>query len=154
MKRSLKSGPTNWAYLYRSLCGAWYMRPATATDTTRRFLTTSHLKEGRIGKDWTEKGIGERNVQRHDSTKASFPSPSPTMSTEKGHNLIAPPDEMQQFKGRIICGRCGNSDWTKFTYMMPMDSRVLVQCSHCGLTFFESIEPIQTCSSTDESHRA
>jgi len=63
------------------------------------------------------------------------------MSTEKGHTLVAPPDEMQQFKGRIICGRCGNSDWTKFTYMMPMNGRVLVQCSHCGLTFFEAMEP-------------
>src|SRR5688572_23739405 len=99
MRRSLKIGPTNWAYRYRSLCGAWYMRPATATDTTRRFLPTTHLKEGRIGRDWTEEGIGERKVQRHDWTKTFFSLPSPTMSTEKGHTLVARPDEMrQQFK--------------------------------------------------------
>jgi len=48
------------------LCGAWYMRLATATDTTRRFPTTTHLTEGQIGKDWTEEGTGERNVQQHD----------------------------------------------------------------------------------------
>jgi len=64
------------------------------------------------------------------------------MSTEKFNTLIAPHEEMcQQFKGRIICGRCGNSDSIKFTYMLPMDGRVLVQCSHCGLTFFEAMEP-------------
>jgi ribosomal protein S27AE len=50
---------------------------------------------------------------------------------------------MRQFDGRIICGRCGNKDWTKFTYMMPMDGRVMVQCSQCGLTFFESMDPSQ-----------
>ena len=67
-----------------------------------------------------------------------------TSGTEKRHTLTAPPDEMgQQFKGRIICGRCGNSDWSKFTYVLPIDGRVLVQCSHCGLTFFESIEDSQ-----------
>ena len=64
-----------------------------------------------------------------------------TMSTEKRSILTEPPDEMcQQFKGRIICGRCGNGDWTKFTYMLPVDGRVLVQCSYCGLTFFKSME--------------
>jgi len=64
------------------------------------------------------------------------------MTTEKRHTLTEPADEMSQhFKGRIICGRCGNSDSTKFTYMLPRDGRVLVQCSHCGLTFFESMEP-------------
>lgn len=63
------------------------------------------------------------------------------MSTEKRHTLTAQPDEMwQQFKDRIMCGRCGNRDSTKFTYMLPMDGRVLVQCSHCGLTFFEAME--------------
>ena len=67
-----------------------------------------------------------------------------TMGTEKRHTLTAPPDEMRrQFKDRVICGRCGNSDWSKFTYMLPMDSRVLVQCSNCGLTFFKSIEVSQ-----------
>jgi len=66
------------------------------------------------------------------------------MSTKKRNTLTAPSDEMcQQFKGRIICGRCGNSDWTKFTYMLPLDGRVLVQCSHCGLTFFKSMAPSQ-----------
>jgi hypothetical protein len=66
------------------------------------------------------------------------------MSTEKRRTLTASPDEMyQQFQGRIMCGRCGNSDSTKFTYMLPMDGRVLVQCSHCGLTFFEAMEPSQ-----------
>ena len=66
------------------------------------------------------------------------------MSTEKGNTLVALPDEMRQlFKDRIMCGRCGNSDWSKFTYMLPMDSRVLVQCSNCGLTFFKSIEDSQ-----------
>jgi ribosomal protein S27AE len=64
-----------------------------------------------------------------------------TIRTEKRHTLTAPPDDMcQQFKGRIICGRCGNSDWSKFTYMLPLDGRVLVQCSHCGLTFFKSMD--------------
>ncbi len=68
------------------------------------------------------------------------------MSTEKP-TLTARLDEMSQhFKGRILCGRCGNSDSTKFTYLPPMDGRVLVQCSHCGLPFFESIEPIQNDS--------
>jgi len=66
------------------------------------------------------------------------------MSTEKGHTLTALMDEMcQQFQGRIMCGRCGNRDSTKFTYMLPMNGRVLVQCSHCGLTFFESSEDSQ-----------
>ena len=66
------------------------------------------------------------------------------MSTEKPHTIFAPPKEMEQhFAGRIICGRCGNSDWTKFTYMLPMDGRVLAQCSNCGLTFFKSIENSQ-----------
>lgn len=66
------------------------------------------------------------------------------MSTEKGNMLTAPLDEMcQQFKGQIICGRCGNSDWTKFTYMLPRDGRLLVQCTDCGLTFFKSIEDSQ-----------
>ena len=66
------------------------------------------------------------------------------MNTEKRHRPTAPTDEMQQqFEGRIICGRCGNSDWAKFTYMLPMDSRVLVQCLHCNLTFFKSMEPSQ-----------
>ena len=66
------------------------------------------------------------------------------MSIEKRNVLAAARDEMrQQFKGRIICGRCGNSDWTKFSYMLPMDGRVLVQCSHCGLTVFQSMEPGQ-----------
>ena len=58
--------------------------------------------------------------------------------------LTVSPDEIQQrFSGRIVCGRCGNRDWTKFTYMAPMDGRVLVQCTHCNLTFFESMEPTQ-----------
>ena len=66
------------------------------------------------------------------------------MSTEKGHTLTASPEEMcQQFQDRIICGRCGNSDLTKFTYMLAMDGPVLVQCSHCGLTVFKSIEDSQ-----------
>lgn len=63
------------------------------------------------------------------------------MSTEKRNILTEPTDEMfQHFKGRIMCGRCGNGDSTKFTYMLPRDGRVLVQCSHCGLTFFEAME--------------
>lgn len=66
------------------------------------------------------------------------------MSTEKPHTLNAPLEEMlQHFNGRIMCGRCGNRDWTKFTYLLPMDGRVLAQCSYCGLTFFESIEDSQ-----------
>jgi hypothetical protein len=70
------------------------------------------------------------------------------MNTEKRHRLIAQTDEMSQhFRGRIICGRCGNNDSIKFTYMLPMDGRVLVQCSHCNLTFFKPIEPIQNDSS-------
>lgn len=61
--------------------------------------------------------------------------------------LTAPLDDMRQrFEGRIHCGRCGNMDWTKFTYLLPMDGRVMVQCSHCGLTFFESMEPSQNDS--------
>lgn len=64
------------------------------------------------------------------------------MSINKRNPLTAPPDEIcQQFKGQIICGRCGNSDWTKFMYMLPLDGRVLVQCSYCGLTFFKEMEP-------------
>jgi hypothetical protein len=50
-------------------------------------------------------------------------------------NEIAKEHRRQRFNGRIMCGRCGNRDWTKFTYMLPMDSRVLVKCSNCGLTF-------------------
>lgn len=66
------------------------------------------------------------------------------MSTEKRNNLTAPSDQMcQQFKGRIICGRCGNNDWTKFTYILPMDGRVLVQCSHCYQMVFKSMAPNQ-----------
>ena len=34
-----------------------------------KFPTTTRLKKGRIGKDWTEEGTGERNVQQLDSTK-------------------------------------------------------------------------------------
>jgi transcription elongation factor Elf1 len=80
-------------------------------------------------------------VQQHDHLRPFSPR---TMSTEKPNTLNVPHEEMcQQFKGRIICGRCGNSDSTKFTYILPMDGRVLVQCSHCGLTFFESIEDSQ-----------
>ena len=46
------------------------------------------------------------------------------MSTEKRNPLTSPPDEIcQQFKGRIVCGRCGNRDWTKFAYMLPQDGR-------------------------------
>ena len=61
--------------------------------------------------------------------------------------LTVPPDEMrQQFEGRITCGRCGNSDWTKFTYMLPHAGRVLVQCTHCNLTFFKPMEPSQNDS--------
>jgi transcription elongation factor Elf1 len=74
------------------------------------------------------------------------------MSTEKRNTLTAPLDEMcQQFKGRIICGRCGNSDWSKFTYMLPMDDRVLVQCSNCGLTFFKSIEDTENNGLRDDT---
>ena len=63
------------------------------------------------------------------------------MSTEKRQTVTEAPEEMrQQFQGRIMCGRCGNRDSTQFTYMLPMDGRVLVQCSHCGLTFFEVME--------------
>ena len=55
--------------------------------------------------------------------------------------FIIPLDKMRQhFEGRIICGRCGNSDYSKFTYMLPRDGRVLVQCTHCNLTFFKSME--------------
>jgi transcriptional regulator with XRE-family HTH domain len=64
------------------------------------------------------------------------------MSTDKPHSLTARLDEMrQQFEGRIVCERCGNRDWSKFTYLPPMDGRVLVQCSQCGLTFFKLMEP-------------
>src|ERR1041385_3464319 len=91
----------------------------------------------------------ERNVQQHDAlTKypVSFAGLAVqiTMSINKRNTLTAQPDEMcEQFKGRIICGRCGNSEWTAFMYMLPMDGRGLVQCLHCGLTFFKSIEPSQ-----------
>lgn len=57
--------------------------------------------------------------------------------------LTAPDEVRRQFEGRIICGRCGNSDWTKFMYMLPRDDRVLVQYSHCNLTFFKSMGPNQ-----------
>lgn len=78
-----------------------------------------------------------------------------TMRTDKRHALTAPADEMrQQFQGRIVCGRCGNSDWTKFTYMLPMDGRVLVKCSHCGLTFFEAMEQARVIPFRNNSIRA
>ena len=65
------------------------------------------------------------------------------MRTEKRRALTESADEMSKhFMGRIICGRCGNSDSTKFTYLLPRDGRVLVQCSHCGLTFFKAMEPL------------
>src|SRR5215204_823665 len=94
----------------------------------------------------------ERTCRSTTLTKLSrFPSPAlaaqDLMRTEKRNTLTTSLDEMRrQFKGRIICGRCGNSDSTKFTYMLPMDGRVLVQCSHCNLTFFKSIEPSQNDS--------
>jgi len=67
-----------------------------------------------------------------------------TLSTEKRNTVTAPADEMcQQFQGRIMCGRCGNSECTKFAYTLPVDGRLLVQCSHCGLTFFKWMEPSQ-----------
>lgn len=57
--------------------------------------------------------------------------------------FTVPPDEMRQyFEGRIDCESesCDNSDWSKFTYMLPHDGRVLVQCTRCNRTFFKPIE--------------
>jgi hypothetical protein len=58
-------------------------------------------------------------------------------------HFIIPLDEMRQhFEGRIICEneRCKNSDWSSFTYMLPRDGKVLVQCKCCNRTFFKSME--------------
>ena len=61
--------------------------------------------------------------------------------------FIIPLDEMRQhFEGRIICVRCGNNDWSTFTYMLPRDGRVLVQCTQCNRTFFKPIELTQNDS--------
>ena len=60
--------------------------------------------------------------------------------------FIIPLDEMREhFEGRITCERdvCRNSDWSMFTYMLPRDGRVLIQCKHCNRTFFKSMEPNQ-----------
>jgi hypothetical protein len=66
------------------------------------------------------------------------------MSTEKRQTFTVSLDEMRQhFERRIICGRCGNGDWTKFTYQLPRDGRVLVQCTQCYLMEFKSMEPNQ-----------
>jgi hypothetical protein len=57
--------------------------------------------------------------------------------------FILPLDEMRQhFEGRINCENesCDNSDWSRFTYMLPRDGRVLVQCTRCNRTFFKPIE--------------
>ena len=51
-----------------------------------------------------------------------------------------------QFEGRIICGRCGNSDWTKFMYLLPMEGRVLVQCSYCYQMVFKQMDASQNDS--------
>jgi hypothetical protein len=70
--------------------------------------------------------------------------------------ILAPLEDMRQyFADRIICGRCGNSNWTKFTYMPPINGRVLVQCSECGLPDTKPMEPNQMepslsdCSSSE-----
>jgi len=53
-------------------------------------------------------------------------------------------DEVRSyFEGRIKCERCPNSDWYNFTYMLPRDGRVLVQCKLCNRTFFKPMEPGQ-----------
>ena len=39
--------------------------------------------------------------------------------------------------------RCDNSDWSNFTYMVPRDGKVLVQCKSCNRTFFKLIESKQ-----------
>ena len=54
--------------------------------------------------------------------------------------VIVPSDEMRQFEDNIICGRCGNSDWTKFTYMLPMNGQVLVQCTLCYRMVFKPMD--------------
>lgn len=66
------------------------------------------------------------------------------MSTEKRLIILAPLEDMRQhFAGRIICGRCGNSNWTKFTYMPPIAGRVIVQCSECGRSDSKVIDGTQ-----------
>jgi hypothetical protein len=53
-------------------------------------------------------------------------------------------DEVRpHFEGRIICEneRCDNSDWSNFTYMLPHDGKVLVQCKSCNRTFFKAVGP-------------
>lgn len=58
--------------------------------------------------------------------------------------FIIPLGEMRQyFEGRIICEneRCNNNDWCNFTYMLPRDGKVLVQCKACNRTFFKPITP-------------
>ena len=61
---------------------------------------------------------------------------------EKHLTIVAPLEDMRQyFAGRIICGRCGNSDWTSFTYLPPLAGRVIVQCSRCGLSDTKLMEP-------------
>ena len=72
MKPFSKNGLTNSAYVLWSLYVAWYRRLATASDTRKRFLTTTHSRKGPIRKDWTEEGTSERNAEQHDSTKTSF----------------------------------------------------------------------------------
>lgn len=60
--------------------------------------------------------------------------------------FIIPLDEVRPyFEGRVICEneRCDNSDWSNFTYMLPRDAKVLVQCKSCNRTFFKAIEPNQ-----------
>ena len=60
--------------------------------------------------------------------------------------FIIPLDEMRlHFEGRIVCEneRCDNSEWSSFTYLLPRDGKVLVQCKSCKRTFFRTIETDQ-----------